>query len=148
MPFTYDYPRPAVTVDAVVLRPSSAGSSEVLLIQRLHAPFQGQWALPGGFVDADEDPDLAVLRELEEETKITNLTLTQFGIWGKPGRDPRGHTISLVYLSTTANSSLIATAADDAKAVQWFPLTALPPLAFDHEEILMDVRKRTSGTTG
>lgn len=136
MSFTYQYPRPAVTVDAIVFRHSKDGSYEVLLIQRKNSPFDGMWAFPGGFVDENEDPNMAVHRELEEETKITGIVFQQLGFWGRPGRDPRGHTVSLVYWGISSSPTLTATAADDAQQAEWFPLAALPELAFDHGEIL------------
>lgn len=135
MPFTYRYPRPAVTVDAVVLAPED-NPTHVLLIQRKNEPFVGQWAFPGGFVDDNEDPAQAVARELAEETHLTGLTFRQAGFYGRPGRDPRGHTISLAYLAKTNQRTQEAIAADDAAAVQWHPLHQLPTLAFDHAAIL------------
>ncbi|MGJ8723740.1 MAG: NUDIX domain-containing protein [Roseibacillus sp.] len=135
MPFTYDYPRPAVTVDAIVLAPEE-NPTHVLLIQRKNEPFAGQWAFPGGFVDENENPDHAVARELEEETHLTGLTFHQAGFYGRPNRDPRGHTVSLVYLAKTNQDTQSPKAADDATAVQWHPLHNLPLLAFDHAEIL------------
>jgi len=94
MNFTYQYPRPAVTVDAVVFSKDET-YWQVLLIQRKNEPFQDHWALPGGFLDENEDPDHAVLRELKEETTLTDIALQPYSFWGRPGRDPRGHTVSL-----------------------------------------------------
>lgn len=137
MPHTYPYPRPAVTVDAVLLSRDTQ-PTQVLLIQRKKAPFQHQWAFPGGFVDENEDPNDAVARELEEETGLTGLTFRQAGFYGRPERDPRGHTISLTFLALAHPAALTPRAADDAKAVQWFPVDDLPALAFDHAQILAD----------
>lgn len=137
MPHTYPYPRPAVTVDAVLLSRDTQ-PTQVLLIQRKKAPFQHQWAFPGGFVDENEDPNDAVARELEEETGLTGLTFRQAGFYGRPERDPRGHTISLTFLALAPPAALNPRAADDAKAVQWFPVDDLPALAFDHAQILAD----------
>jgi len=137
MKYQYDYARPAVTVDAIVFRPTSNQSYEVLLIQRKNEPFKGLWAFPGGFVDENEDPDLSVHRELEEETKITGQEFQQLGFWGRPGRDPRGHTVSLVYWGISEDPTLQATAADDAQKAEWFPIDELPELAFDHGEIML-----------
>ena len=136
MSYLYKYPRPAVTVDAITFRPTVDGSYEVLLIQRKHEPFKGMWAFPGGFVDEGEDPNDAVHRELEEETKITGMKFSQLGFWGRPGRDPRGHTVSLVYWGVSQNSDLTPEAADDAQKAEWFPIDHLPELAFDHEGII------------
>ena len=88
---------PALTVDAVVVAGLAAGAPRVLLIRRDREPFAGRWALPGGFVDYGEDPDLAVGRELREETGLGGVTLAQLRVFGRPGRDPRGHTVSVVY---------------------------------------------------
>lgn len=136
MAFSYKYPRPAVTVDAVVFRKNEHKKYEVLLIERKNEPFKGLWAFPGGFVDENEDPNDAVHRELEEETSIKGIEFQQLGFWGRPGRDPRGHTISLVYWGITTNSTLEAVAADDARQAEWVPIESLPKLAFDHSEII------------
>jgi ADP-ribose pyrophosphatase YjhB (NUDIX family) len=94
--YCYDFPRPAVTVD-IVLFAGSENSIEVLLIKRARPPFKGRWAFPGGFVDSDESLDDAAGRELVEETGITGIKLNQLGAFGDPGRDPRGHTVSIVF---------------------------------------------------
>ena len=135
MDYCYRYPRPAVTVDAIVLAPESK-PTHILLVQRKNDPFRGHWAFPGGFVDENEDPCDAVARELEEETGVTGLAFHQAGFYGRPERDPRGHTISLTFLSRTHQKTHSPVAADDAIDVQWHPLVQLPPLAFDHAEIL------------
>lgn len=140
MNHTYDYPRPAVTTDAVLFSKHSA-HWEVLLIQRKHDPYQDQWALPGGFLDENEDPDAGVARELEEETSLAGIDLWQLGFWGRPGRDPRGHTVSLVYWAIVDGNEVAPAAVDDAKAVAWHPIDALPPLAFDHSSIVAAGRK-------
>ncbi|MBK1828197.1 NUDIX domain-containing protein [Haloferula rosea] len=135
MSYTYEYPRPAVTVDAIVFS-GECDSLKVLLIQRKHAPFAGDWALPGGFLDEDEDPYRAVERELEEETELTGLKFQPLGFWGHPGRDPRGHTVSLAFWTKIDAATVCPRAADDAAALDWFPVRYLPRLAFDHAEIL------------
>ena len=98
MAYTYRYPRPAVTVDMAILVARGTGH-EVLLIQRRDDPFQGLWALPGGFLDMDEELEEAAARELEEETGLTGIPLQEIGAFGKIGRDPRGRTVSVVYLA-------------------------------------------------
>jgi len=140
MTATYEYPRPAVTTDAVLLSREEDGW-HVLLIQRRNEPFRDQWALPGGFLDESEDPDRGVARELEEETGITGIPLQPLGFWGRPGRDPRGHTVSLVYWARLEGPRPAGKAADDAKDLRWHPIDALPPLAFDHGEIIAAARK-------
>ena len=140
--YTYPYPRPMVTVDIIVLRRGSRGT-EILLIQRANEPFRGCWAFPGGFVDENEDLEAAAYRELREETGLTGLTLMQCRAVGTPGRDPRGHTISVVYVAKCLAGQRDAVAGDDAAALGWFPLHTLPDLAFDHADILNQIDKRT-----
>ena len=125
-----------LTADAILIV-----GDEVLLVQRKHEPYQGKWGLPGGFVDPDEKVMDAAKRELQEETGVENVSLTQFGAYGDPGRDPRGRTVSLAYWSLLENKPA-AKAADDAADLAWFPLHELPDMAFDHEQILADVRSR------
>lgn len=141
MTFTYDYPRPAVTTDAVLLS-REGGRWSVLLIQRKNEPFRHYWALPGGFLDEDEDPARGVARELEEETGITGIPLQPLGFWGRPGRDPRGHTVSLVYWARLDGPRPTGRVADDARDLRWHSLDELPPLAFDHSEIIGSATER------
>ena len=122
-----------VTVDAVIVKKTT--DNQLLLIKRKKEPFQNCWALPGGFVDENEDLEVAAKRELEEETQIKIDSLEQFGAFGKPFRDPRGHLISVAYFAEVPEKT-IAIASDDAKEVAWFPVNELPNLAFDHQEII------------
>ncbi len=135
MPFTYEYPRPMLTVDAMVI--TREKNPKILLIQRKNDPFSGAWALPGGFVDMDEDLTDAALRELKEETGAALKDMVQFGTYGKPGRDPRGRTVSVVYLAYI-DEPLEVSGMDDAAQAKWFALNDLPALAFDHELIIRD----------
>ncbi len=129
-----DYPQNIkVTVDAVVF---TSDHQEVLLIQRKNDPFQGQWALPGGFVEDDEDLEMAVARELEEETGVATNDFHQVYAFGAPDRDPRGRAISVAYFTVVRKEDFQPQAATDAQAVRWFLLTDLPTLAFDHATIL------------
>lgn len=144
MSHTYAYPRPAVTTDAVLFS-KHLGIWHVLLIQRKHDPFKDAWALPGGFLDEFEDPSHGVARELEEETSLRGIGLNPLGFWGRPDRDPRGHTISLAYWTVVDGGRLDPVAADDAKHLEWHPLESLPPLAFDHAEIIAEAKLRLSG---
>jgi 8-oxo-dGTP diphosphatase len=135
--YCYPYPRPAVTVDVVCLR-RVRRVLQILLIRRKHDPFQGFWALPGGFVNIDEDLEPAARRELREETGLRVRALRQVQAFGKPDRDPRHRTISIAFLTRIGhneNSKKIR-AADDAADVQWFKADELPDLAFDHREII------------
>lgn len=122
-----------LTVDAVIFA-ERAGVKHVLLVQRKNPPFQDQWALPGGFVEEDEDLETACRRELNEETGLGAEDLKQLGAFGKPGRDPRGRTVTVAYVGTVAYQ--LTKAASDAKDVKWYPLDGLPNLAFDHSDIL------------
>jgi 8-oxo-dGTP diphosphatase len=138
--YCYEYPRPAVTVDTIVLTRDS--QPRVLLIRRAHEPFAGMWAIPGGFVDMDESLEAAARRELKEETGVAAKELEQLATFGDPKRDPRGRTISVVYLTRLDAKKVRPRAADDAAEVAWHPLDMLPPLAFDHAKILALAQKR------
>ena len=138
--FAYEYPRPALTVDlALVTREEKP---RVLLIQRKKDPFAGAWAMPGGFVEENEKLTDAARRELKEETGVEVDDIEQLYTAGDPGRDPRGWTVSVVYLARVNADELKPVAADDAKAVGWFSLEKLPKLAFDHAMLLARVRTR------
>jgi 8-oxo-dGTP diphosphatase len=137
--YTYDYPRPSVTVDVVVL--TRERRPRVLLIRRKHEPFAGKWAIPGGFIDMDETLEASARRELREETGLEVGELAQFGVYGDPGRDPRGRTISVAYLARVEAPPDNLNAADDAAELGWHRLDELPELAFDHDRIIADTRR-------
>lgn len=139
MSVTYKYPRPAVTADLVIVAREPKGD-RVLLVQRGRDPYKDHWALPGGFVDENEDLVDAAARELEEETGLTGVELKQVGAYGKPGRDPRGHTITIAFCAII-QEVLPVSAGDDASMALWFPVNALPSLAFDHDDIIRDALK-------
>ena len=134
MPFTYDYPRPCVTTDSLIFRKMDK-VWHVLLIERNNEPFKGFWALPGGFLEMDEDLDTCAARELQEETGLTGIGLHQFHAFGKPLRDPRHRTISVAFWGIDRTQQK-ASGGDDAARAQWFALDKLPVLAFDHLEII------------
>lgn len=141
--YCYEYPRPAVTVDIVLF--CRAGSDvEVLLIKRAREPFKGRWAFPGGFVDKDESLEHAASRELLEETGLSVVNLEQIGAFGDPGRDPRGHTVSIVFCAVL-DDCLHASAGDDAADAAWHSALGPPKLAFDHKKILSLALKRVAG---
>ncbi len=136
MPYTYDYPRPMLTVDGLLVR-ADRPELEILLIQRGHDPFKGRWALPGGFVEIDEPIEAAVHREVAEETGLSGIPFFSAGTFGKPGRDPRGRTISVLFVGTIPlQMHPDAHAGDDARNARWFPRNQLPELAFDHTELV------------
>lgn len=134
MPFTYEYERPMVCADVIVLNKQKHQTS-ILLIQRKNDPYKDSWALPGGFIEMNEDLIDSAYRELKEETSVSKILLRQFKAYGKPGRDPRGRTISVVFYGETENKNE-AKAGDDAKCLDWFDLKNLPELAFDHTKII------------
>ncbi|HSB08628.1 MAG TPA: NUDIX hydrolase [Blastocatellia bacterium] len=132
--YCYEHPRPALTVDIVLFHPSGA-EVEVLLIKRANEPFKGRWAFPGGFVDEDESLEAAAARELNEETGLADTRLEQIGAFGDPGRDPRGHTVSVVF-SGILEERIAPSPADDAADARWHSALNPPRLAFDHGKIL------------
>ncbi len=135
MSYTYEYPRPAVTTDAVIFNMKGDEKLNILLIQRQNEPFKGQWALPGGFLEEDETLEQCVAREVAEETGLKDIKFYQLEAFSKPDRDPRHRTISIAFWGFSKNQSKII-AGSDAVNAQWFNLTKLPELAFDHEEII------------
>jgi 8-oxo-dGTP diphosphatase len=142
MAYTYEYPRPALTVDCVIFGLDESHQLKVLLIQRKNDPFAGRWALPGGFVDMDESLEAAALRELEEETGVRDVFIEQLFTFGAPERDPRGRVVSVAYYALVNLSEHPVEAASDARWVEWFPVQELPPLAFDHDKILQMATNR------
>ena len=134
--YSYEYPRPALTVDAIIFAKDRAPFS-VLLIRRGREPFKGKWALPGGFVDMHELLEESCIRELHEETGLRIDKMQQFRAYDSIDRDPRGRTISVVFYAELASLPEV-TGGDDADSAGWYPYTELPPLAFDHRQILLD----------
>jgi 8-oxo-dGTP diphosphatase len=134
--YIYDWPRPMVTVDAAVFT-HSGGKIKVLLIKRGNEPFKGQWAVPGGFVNMDEELEDAIVRELEEETGLTGVQLGQMRTFGTVGRDPRGRQITIVYIGIAMEEQTKVEAGDDAVEAKWFDIEELPEdMAFDHNEVI------------
>ena len=135
--YKYKYPRPALSVD-VFVHQTRDSIDELLLIVRKKAPFEGCWALPGGFVEEDETLEHAACRELEEETGLVADELRQIKAYSDPNRDPRTRVVSVAFLATVATDA-IAKADSDAADARWFPLQQpLPDLAFDHDQIIKD----------
>lgn len=139
--YSYKYPRPAVTADCVVIGSAADSSRYVLLIQRGNEPYKGCWALPGGFMDMDETLEQCALRELKEETGLTpSGDITELKSFSTVDRDPRGRTITVAFLIEMPLTE--AKGGDDAAEARWFPLNELPPLAFDHDEIIKEALAR------
>lgn len=139
--YCYQYPRPAVTTDSIVFGYKNE-EIKVLLIQRKNEPYKGYWAFPGGFLNMDEDANTGALRELKEETGLDNIVLEQLYTFSAVNRDPRHRTISIAYIGIINLDNHVIHAGDDAVCAQWFSLNEIPPLAFDHDEILQTALQR------
>ena len=141
MSYVYEYPRPALTVDIIIFLKEKE-DTKILLIQRGHYPFEGLWALPGGFVDINETLEKAAKRELQEETGLKDIELSQFYTFGDLNRDPRGRTVSVVYYGFVKTENSTVKGGDDAHDAKWFSLKSLPLLAFDHNIIIEEALKK------
>lgn len=141
--FCYEHPHPAVTADVAVLRHRDE-RLEILLVRRARGPYDGKWALPGGFVEIDEDLEAAARRELAEETGLEGMSLEQLRTFGDPGRDPRERVITVVYIAVLDGGQADVRAASDADEADWFDVTELPDLAFDHDDIIAAAVRRVS----
>ncbi len=158
--YTYEYPRPAVTADTVLLaypeNPQEPLDAEVLLVRRGRDPYKGKWALPGGFLDMEETVEACARRELREETgaETDAFDFILLGLYDRPDRDPRGRTVSAAYLVQAPRDAFDPAAGDDAAEARFFPARALPPadeLAYDHADILGDALslvERVAGVHG
>ena len=144
MPHEYEYPRPALAVDCVVFGYEEE-ALRVLLIQRAAPPFEGGWALPGGFVHVDESVDDAAVRELREETGVSRLYLEQLYTFGAIDRDPRERVVSVAYFALVKMSEHEVRGATDARDAAWFAIDDLPTLAFDHDRIFEMALERLRG---
>ncbi len=129
-----------VTVDVVIIS-ALPRARRVLLVQRKNPPFKGRWAIPGGFVEVEESLEAAALRELREETGVRGVRIEQLSAFGAPHRDPRGRTVTVAYLAVVRREP-VAKGASDAADARWWPLNALPRLAFDHDDILETAKRR------
>ncbi|RMG63678.1 MAG: NUDIX hydrolase [Calditrichaeota bacterium] len=142
MAYSYPYPRPLVTVDVFLLR-LNGPEVEVLLVERKRPPFQGRWALPGGFIEMDEPLIASARRELSEETGLRGLPLLELAVFGDPGRDPRDRTVTIVFAGALPlDQSPAVAGGDDARQARWFGLSQLPALAFDHGQIVRTCLER------
>lgn len=142
--YTYEHPRPSVTVDCVVFG-FDGKELKVLLIERGIEPYKGQWAIPGGFVQMDESLHEAAKRELESETGVKNVYMEQLYTFGEVERDPRGRVISVAYYALVRSSDYELLAGDDASNANWFTLNEMPALPFDHNKILVSAMERLRG---
>jgi 8-oxo-dGTP diphosphatase len=133
--YIYDWPRPMVSVDAVVFA-FFKNKAKLLLVNRGNEPFKGKWALPGGFVEIGEELEEAVARELAEETGLVNVALEQMRTYGNVGRDPRGRMITITFMGIATEGLNKIKAGDDAAEARWFDIEKLPKdMAFDHNEV-------------
>lgn len=144
MAYTYEYPRPSLTVDCVVFGLDDQ-DLKVLLIQRDIDPFAGRWALPGGFVQMEETLEESARRELQEETGLANIYLEQLYTFGDPGRDPRGRVVSVAHYALVNLRDHKVKADTDARNAGWFAIGDTPRLAFDHDSVLAKAHERLRG---
>jgi 8-oxo-dGTP diphosphatase len=142
--YCYEYPRPAVTTDCVIFG-FDAGELKLLLIERGIEPFKGKWAFPGGFLNMEENTEECARRELFEETGIENVFIEQLYTFSDVDRDPRGRVITVSYYALVKLSDYKIQAGDDAESAKWFPISQVPPLAFDHDRILRIALNRLRG---
>lgn len=126
---------PKITVDGVLFK-----DDKILLVQRKYPPFQGMWALPGGFVEYGETTENAIVREIKEETGLETIIQSLLGVYSDPNRDPRGHTISVVYILEKKKG--VVTSGDDAAKARFHQINMLPELSFDHDIIVKDAIRR------
>lgn len=132
MMFQYEYERPSLTGDSVIVK-----DGQVLLVRRSKGPYEGQWALPGGFVNPREEPVDAAIRELREETGVTSPVAPELvGVFGKAGRDPRGWVVAVAFVTDLTGYEVNPIAGDDAADVMWVSAKTTMQLAFDHNDIL------------
>lgn len=141
--YQYEYPHSAVTADVAIFTVREK-KLKLLLVKRAGEPYQGRWALPGGFVRLEEDLEAAARRELEEETGVSGVYLEQLYTFGRVDRDPRERVITVAYYALIPSDKVELKAATDAEAVGWFGMDELPPLAFDHDEIVDMAHQRLS----
>ena len=137
MPYTYQYPHAALTCDSLIFGREN-DELFVLLIQRANDPYQGYWALPGGFMEIDETLETCAARELMEETHLSGITLHQLRAYSTVNRDPRERVVTITFWGIVDKSAYHAQAGDDAAQAQWFNINNLPPLAFDHAQMIAD----------
>lgn len=136
--YSYKYPHPSVTTDCVIFGFDGV-KLKVLLVERGMAPYKGRWAFPGGFLNMDESAEEGALRELKEETGLEGAYIRQFHTFSNPQRDPRERVITIAYYALVRMQEVKG--GDDASDARWFALDEVPPLAFDHDQILRKAEK-------
>lgn len=142
--YIYDHPRPAITTDCVIFG-FDEGELKILLIERAIEPFKGRWALPGGFIQMEESADECAQRILKKEACLDDIFMEQLYTFTQVGRDPRFRVISIAYFALVKLSHYNAKAGEDAKNLQWFTLSEIPELAFDHNQIVSEAIERLKG---
>lgn len=135
MPYTYEYPHAANTADCIVFA-LDKDILRVLMVERGGEPYKGCWAFPGGFMNMDESIEETALRELKEETAVENVSMEQLYTFSAPGRDPRERVLTTTFYTVVRFSQVQAIAGDDAAKVCWFSIHEIPPMAFDHNDML------------
>lgn len=138
--YCYRYPHPAVTADCVIFGFNGKGI-KILLVERGNEPYLGYWALPGGFMRMDESIEQTAARELHEETNLSEVFLEQFRVYSSPDRDPRERVITVAFIALVKPDDYNVLAGDDAAKAMWFDESMLPPLAFDHRQIIREARE-------
>lgn len=133
--FCYDYPRPALSADCVIFA-VEGDDLHVLLVRRGREPFRGKWACPGGFVNMDETVEEAASRELYEETGLKDAAIEQLHTFSAVDRDPRGRVVTVAFVALVSKDNCRPEAGDDAEKAEWFNISEIPELAFDHNRIL------------
>lgn len=148
------YDRPSVTTDVLIFTTDIKGKLELLLIKRKHSPYQGCWAIPGGFVNMDESLEEGARRELKEETSVEGVHMEQLYTFGDVGRDPRTRVISVAYMALVPKNMITVEAGDDAADAKWYGVSLQDgklefsediSLAFDHEKIITLALERLKG---
>ena len=142
--YCYEYPRPSVTTDCVIFGFDN-GELKILLIERGIEPFKGKWAFPGGFMRENENSDECAKRELHEETGLEDIFIEQLFTFSDVDRDPRGRVVTVAYYALVKLGHYNIKAGDDANKAKWFPISQVPPLAFDHDRILRMAINRLRG---
>jgi len=142
--YIYEYPRPAVTTDCVIFG-FDKGELKVLLVERGIEPYKGKWALPGGFINMEEDADACALRILKKETCLENIFMEQLYTFSGVDRDPRYRVISIAYYALVKLSDYNPEVGLDTSNINWFPISEIPELAFDHSKILYSAQERLKG---